>query len=93
MSEIYMCMHERVIILTFPMKMNDLVPSRPTYFIFIGYLKRGRGHGGVRANPMNPQSASITAYTCMLMHKHSGCIIHKHATRMYFKKYMGRVVL
>ena len=33
--------HERVIILKFPMKMNDLVPSRPTYFIFIGYLKMG----------------------------------------------------
>ena len=34
-------------------KMNDLVPSRPTYFIFIGYLKTG-GMEGVRANPMNP---------------------------------------
>ena len=33
--------HTRVIILKFPMKMNDLVPSRPTYFIFIGYLKTG----------------------------------------------------
>ena len=27
------------------------------------------------------------------MHRHSGCIIHEPATRMYFKKYMGRVVL
>ena len=33
--------------------MNDLVPSRPTYFILIGYLKTG-GMEGVRANPMNP---------------------------------------
>ena len=23
--------------------------------------------------------------TCMLMHRHSGCIIHELATRMYFK--------
>ena len=47
----------RVIILKYPMKMNDLVPSSPTYFIFIGYLKTGGGGGGmkgVRANPMNP---------------------------------------
>ena len=49
--------HARVIILKYPMKMNDLVPSSPTYFIFIGYLKTGGGGGGmkgVRANPMNP---------------------------------------
>ena len=45
--------HALVIILKFPMKMNDLVPSKPTYFIFIGYLKTG-GMEGVRANPMNP---------------------------------------
>ena len=38
--------HARVIILKFPMKMNDLVASRPTYFIFIGYLKTGHGGGG-----------------------------------------------
>ena len=42
--------HARLIILKFPMKMNDLVPSSPTYFIFIGYLKKG-GMAGVRANP------------------------------------------
>ena len=35
--------HERVVILKFPMKMNDLVPLRPTYFILIGYLKTGWG--------------------------------------------------
>ena len=45
--------HARLIILKFPMKMNDLVPSSPTYFIFIGYLKTG-GMEGVRANPMKP---------------------------------------
>ena len=36
-----------------PMKMKDLVPSKPTYFIFIGYLKTGSMEG-VRANPINP---------------------------------------
>ena len=44
--------HARVFILKFPMKMNDLVPSRPTYFIFIEYLKIG-GMEGVRANPIH----------------------------------------
>ena len=43
----------RGIILKFPMKMKDLVPSKPTYFIFIGYLKT-RGMEGFRANPINP---------------------------------------
>ena len=38
---------------------------------------------GVRA--ARTQTRSATAYTCMLMHRHSGCIIHKHATRMYFE--------
>ena len=37
--------HARLIILKFPIKMNDLVPSSPTYFIFIGYLKRGAWRG------------------------------------------------
>ena len=45
--------HARLIILKFPMKMNDLVPSSPTYFIFKGYLKTGAMEG-VRANPMKP---------------------------------------
>ena len=61
--------HKRVIILKFPMKMNDLVRSRITYFMFIGYLKR-------RGGDMEG----------LHMHRHSGCIIHKHATRMYLKK-------
>ena len=37
--------HACVIILKFPMKMKDLVPSKPTYFIFIGYLKTGAWRG------------------------------------------------
>ena len=37
--------HARLIILKFSMKMNDLVPSSPTYFIFIGYLKTGACRG------------------------------------------------
>ena len=47
--------HARVIIFKFPMKMNNLVPSRPTYFIFIGYLKTGvGGHGGGSSDPHEP---------------------------------------
>ena len=42
--------HARVIILKLPMKMKNLVPSKPTYFIFIGYLKTGGG-GGVSSAP------------------------------------------
>ena len=45
--------HARLIILKFPMKMNDLVPSSPTYFIFIGYLKWGAWRGFERT-PMKP---------------------------------------
>ena len=44
--------HARVIILNFPMKMNDLVP-----FHFHRISKNGGGGGGmegVRVNPMNP---------------------------------------
>ena len=78
--------HARVIILKFPMKMNELVPSSPTCFIFIGYLKRGAWRG--LCEPRETQTGSATAYTCMLMHRHSSCIIHEHATRMYFKKYI-----
>ena len=80
--------HARVIILKYPMKMNDLVPSSPTYFIFIGYLKTGGG-GAWRGFERTPwtQTGSATAYTCMLMHRHSGCIMHEHATRMFFKIY------
>ena len=37
--------HARVIIFKFPMKMKDLVPSKSTYFIFIGYLKTGGMEG------------------------------------------------
>ena len=37
--------HARVIIFKFPMKMNVLVPSSSTYFIFIGYLKTGAWRG------------------------------------------------
>ena len=55
--------HARLIILKFPMKMNDLVPSSPTYFIFIGYLKTG-GMEGVRANPMK----SNWIRHCLYMH-------------------------
>ena len=32
-------------------------------------------------NPLNPNWIRH----CMLMHSHSGYIIHEHATRMYFK--------
>ena len=71
--------HARLIILKFPMKMNDLVPSSPTYFIFIGYLKTG-GMAGVRANP---HEAKLDPP--LLIHAHSCCIMHEHATRMYFK--------
>ena len=58
--------HARLIILKFPMKMNDLVPSSPTYFIFIGYLKTG-GMAGVRLEPPRSQTGSATAYTCTFM--------------------------
>ena len=36
-----------------PWKWNNLVSPRPNYFIFIGFMKTGRGKG-VRANPLNP---------------------------------------
>ena len=42
-------------------------------------MEGGGGHGG------GSRTGSATDYTCMLMHRHSGCIIHEHATRMYFK--------
>ena len=84
--------HASLIILKFPKKMNDLVPSKPTYFIFIEYLKTG-GMEGVRANPMNP----IWIRHCLYMYANAQTswthIIHEHATRMYFKKHMGRVVM
>ena len=57
--------HAHVIIL--PMKINDLVPLRPTYFIFIGYLKAGGGHGGFRANPMYPNWIRHCLYTDILV--------------------------
>ena len=48
--------HARVIILKYPMKINDLVPSSPTYFIFIGYLKTGGGgHEGGSSEPHEPK--------------------------------------
>ena len=92
MSETYMRVHVKAYMpvslsLNFPWKWNNLAPSRPKYIIFIGYLKRGAWRGF--KNPMNPNWIRH----CMLMHSHSGYIIHENATRMYFKKYMGRVVL
>ena len=82
--------------LNFPWKLNNLVPSILNYYIFIGYLKMG-GMEEVRANTLNPNWIRHCLYrhpcTCMLMHRHSGYIIHEHATCMYFKKHMGWVIL
>ena len=60
--------HARVIILNFPMKMNDLVPSKPTYFIFIGYLK-GHGGGGPWKHPKPPQTTSKPPQTTCKPHQ------------------------
>ena len=59
---------------------------------FIIYPFKNRGVEGFEWTPWT-KTRSATAYTCMLMHRQSGCIIHEHATRMYFKKCIGRVVL
>ena len=40
---------------------------------------------GVR-EPPEPKLDPPLLYTCLLMQRHSGCIIHEHATRIYFKK-------
>ena len=61
------------------------------------YLKTkgGRGHGGGSSEPPEPK-LDPQLETPMYMYAnalHSGCILHEHATHMYFKKYMGRVVL
>ena len=99
MSETDMCVHvracrdihARLIILKFPMKMNDLVPSSPAYFIFIGYLKTG-GMEGVRANPMKPNWIRH----CLYMHANAQTfwLHYAWACNSYvLQKYMGRVVL
>ena len=56
-------------------------------------ISKNTEHGGGSSDRPYTQIGSATAYTCMLMNRHSGCTIHEHATCMYFKKYMGRVVL
>ena len=96
MSETNVCVHVEAYMLVslsynFPWKW--MIWSHWDQLISFSYdiLKRG-AYRGFQRTPWT-QTGSTTAYTCMLMHRHSGYIIHEQATRMYFKKYMGRVVL
>ena len=50
--------------LNIPRKWNNLVSLRPNYFIFMGYLKTGRG-GGFERTPVTP-SGSTTEVRCPL---------------------------
>ena len=86
--------HERVIILKISLENEWFGPIETNLFHFHRISKK-TGGGGMEGFEKTPwtQTGSTTAYTCMLMHRHSGCIKHEHATRMYFKKCMGRVVL
>ena len=48
-------------------------------------ISKNGGHGGGLSEPHEPKlDPPLHKCTCMLMHRHSGCIIHEHATRMYF---------
>ena len=91
------CIHAIVSLsLNFRWKWNNLVPSRPNYFmgpnhfIFIGYLKTG-GMELVRANPLN---SNWIRHCFLYMYAKTFWLHHTWASNSYvLQKYMGRVVL